>query len=55
MLTSELKLKINGGALSAFSSIYSDVDAQRDRYLNAIDKFGTCKYHRLSFLKFLEE
>ena len=39
MNATELKKHIKNGALSAFSSIYSDVAAQSERYLAAIDKF----------------
>ena len=39
MKASELKIKINGGALAKYTELYSDLEAQRDRYLCAIDKF----------------
>ena len=39
MNAQELKNHINGGALSAFSAIYADIEAQKQRYIAAIDKF----------------
>ena len=39
MNANQLKKYINDGALCAYASIYSDIEAQKERYLAAIDKF----------------
>ena len=39
MIASELKQLISGGALEKYSALYSDVNAQKDRFLAAIDAF----------------
>ena len=39
MNAKELKKQIENGALAAFTGIYSDTEAQKARYLAAIDKF----------------
>ena len=41
MLASELKKILREGALSKYSRLYSDLDAQRDRMIAAIDAFVT--------------
>ncbi len=39
MNAKELKNHIENGALGKYTSIYADIDSQKNRYLNAIDKF----------------
>ena len=39
MKASELKIKINEGALAKYAELYSDLDIQGERYLSAIDEF----------------
>ena len=39
MRTSELKKQIEDGALSELVHLYADIDAQKERYLCAIDRF----------------
>ena len=39
MIASELKKLINEGALEKYSALYSDVSAQKKRFLSAIDAF----------------
>ncbi len=39
MNATELKKHIQSGALGAYANIYSDTEQQKDRYLDAIDKF----------------
>ena len=41
MNVTELKKHIQGGALSAYTAIYSDTEQQKERYLAAIDKFAS--------------
>ena len=39
MKANELKEKLKSGALSAYSDLYSDIDAQTERFISAIDEF----------------
>ena len=39
MKASELKIKIAEGALGKYSTLYSDIEGQRERYLGALDRF----------------
>ena len=39
MKASQLKTKINGGALNAYAHLYSNTEAQGDRFLSLIDTF----------------
>ena len=41
MNAKELKNHIENGALDAYTGIYADVDAQKKRYIEAIDKFAS--------------
>ena len=40
MKLNELKNKINEGALSSFSNIYSDTESQKSRYIASLDRFA---------------
>ena len=39
MIASELKRLINEGALEKYSALYTDIDAQKQRFIDAIDAF----------------
>ena len=39
MKASELRIKIDGGALAKYAQLYADLDMQRERYIRAIDGF----------------